>query len=218
MSEFQPTDRTQVKRLPKRGHYDRETVYRILDAGFVCHIGFGVEGQPYVIPTNYGRSGDTLYVHGSAASRMLKTLSAGIPVCVTVTHVDGLVLARAAFHHSVNYRSVVILGTARLVEDPAEKMEALRIFTDHVLKGRWDDVRPPNEQEMKATTVLALPLEEVSAKVRTGGPIDDAEDYSLPVWAGVLPLTTVAKALEPDAQRKNDPPVPEYLKNYSPKK
>jgi uncharacterized protein len=215
MSEFQRTERTQVKRLPKRGHYDEATVFDILDKGFVCHVGFSVEGQPYVIPTNYGRSGHTLYLHGSAASRMLRTLSEGIPVCVTVTHVDGLVLARSAFHHSVNYRSVVILGTAKLVEDPAEKNEALRIFTDHVMKGRWDDVRQPTEQELKATTVLSLPLEEVSAKVRTGGPNDDAEDYDLTVWAGVLPLQTVVKAPEPDEKRKNDPPVPEYLKNYS---
>lgn len=214
MSQFTPTDRTQVKRLPKRGNYDRETVYNILDTAFVCHVGFSVDGQPFVIPTNYGRSGDTLYLHGSAASRMLNTLSAGVPVCVTVTHVDGLVLARSAFHHSVNYRSVVILGKAQLVEDPAEKMEALRFFTEHVMKGRWNDVRIPTEQELKATTVLSLPLEEVSAKVRTGGPIDDEPDYALPVWAGVLPLETVAKTPLPDAQRKNDPPIPEYLKNY----
>ena len=214
MSDFQSTERTQVKRLPKRGRYDEATVFGILDTAFVCHVGFSVEGQPYVIPTNYGRSGKTLYLHGSAASRMLKTLSGGIPVCVTVTHVDGLVLARSAFHHSVNYRSVVILGTARLVDDPPEKMEALRIFTEHVMRGRWDDVRQPTEQELKATTVLALPLEEVSAKVRTGGPIDDEEDYTLPVWAGVLPLELVPKAPEPDAQRKKDEPVPGYLRNY----
>lgn len=215
MSEFTPTDRTQVKRLPKRGKYDHETVYSILDSGFVCHVGFIADGQPYVIPTNYGRAGDTLYLHGSAASRMLRTLSEGVPVCVTVTHVDGIVLARSAFHHSVNYRSVVILGTARLVEDPAEKMEALRIFTEHVMKGRWDDVRQPTEQELKGTTVLALPLEEVSAKVRTGGPIDDEADYALPVWAGVLPLETVAKPPQPDARLKADTPIPAYLKNYS---
>jgi uncharacterized protein len=214
MSQFTPTDRTQVKRLPKRGHYERETVYSILDTAFVCHVGFSVDGQPFVIPTNFGRSGDTLYLHGSAASRMLKTLSGGVPVCVTVTHVDGLVLARSAFHHSVNYRSVMILGKAQLVEDPAEKMAALRIFTEHVMKGRWNDVRIPTEQELKATTVLSLPLEEVSAKVRTGGPIDDEADYALPVWAGVLPLETVPKAPVPDTQRKNDPPIPEYLKNY----
>jgi nitroimidazol reductase NimA-like FMN-containing flavoprotein (pyridoxamine 5'-phosphate oxidase superfamily) len=215
MSEFTPTERTQVKRLPKRGKYDHETVHQILDEGFVCHVGFSVDGQPYVIPTNYGRTGDILYLHGSAASRMLRTLSGGVLVCVTVTHVDGLVLARSAFHHSVNYRSVVILGTARLVEDPAEKMEALRIFTDHVMKGRWDDVRQPTEQELKATTVLALPLEEVSAKVRTGGPIDDEEDYALPVWAGVLPLQVNVKLPIPDEKRQRDQPIPEYLKNYS---
>jgi uncharacterized protein len=215
MSEFKRTERTQVKRLPKRGHYDEQTVFPILDQAFVCHVGFSVDGQPYVIPTNYGRRGHTLYLHGSAASRMLKTLGGGVPLCVTVTLVDGLVLARSAFHHSVNYRSVVILGTAKLVDDPAEKMDALRLFTEHVMKGRWDDVRQPTEQELKATTVLALPLEEVSAKVRTGGPIDDEPDYALPVWAGVLPLETVAKTPQPDAARKNDPPVPEYLKNYT---
>lgn len=215
MSDFKPTGRTQVKRLPKRGKYDRETVEAILDAGFVCHVGFSVDGQPYVIPTNYGRSGDIVYLHGSAASRMLRTLSEGVPVSVTVTHVDGLVLARSAFHHSVNYRSVVILGTARLVEDPAEKMEALRVFTEHVMKGRWDDVRQPTEQELKATTVLALPLAEVSAKVRAGGPVDDEADYTLPVWAGVLPLVTEAKEPVADPQRKADRPLPAYIKNYS---
>ena len=215
MSQFQPTERTQVKRLPKRGRYDEETVFQILDRGFVCHVGFCVDGQPFVIPTNYGRKGETLYLHGSAASRMLKTLSDGVPVCATVTHVDGLVLARSAFHHSVNYRSVVILGTARLVDDRAEKIEALRIFTEHVMKGRWDDVRQPTEQELKATTVLALPLAEVSAKVRTGGPLDDEADYTLPVWAGVLPLEIIARSPEPDPLRKNDPPLPGYLKNYS---
>lgn len=215
MSDFSPTDRTQVRRLPKRGRYDRETVHQILDTGIVCHVGFNVDGQPYVIPTNYGRKDDTLYIHGSAASRMLRTLGGGIPVCVTVTHLDGLVLARSAFHHSVNYRSVVILGTAKLVEDPAQKKEALRIFTEQVMQGRWNDIRQPTEQELKATTVLAIELEEVSAKVRTGGPVDDEEDYTLPVWAGVVPLQTVAQAPIPDASRKADYPIPNYLKNYS---
>jgi uncharacterized protein len=218
MSEFTPTERTQVKRLPKRGNYDRDVVYKILDSGIVCHIGFSVGGQPYVIPTNYGRSGDTLYIHGSAASRMLRTLAGGIPMCVTVTHLDGLVLARSAFHHSVNYRSVVILGTAKLVEEQAEKMEALHIFTEQVMKGRWDDIRQPNEQELKGTTVLSVSLEEVSAKIRTGGPVDDEEDYARPTWAGVLPLETIAKPPIPDEKRKSDPPVPEYLKSYSAKK
>src|SRR6267142_5995082 len=166
MSSFTPTERTQVKRLPKRGMYDHETVFKILDEAFVCHVGFVVDGQPYVIPTNFGRVGETLYLHGSAASRMLRTLSEGIPVCVTVTLVDGLVLARSAFHHSVNYRSVVILGTARLVSDEREKMAALHAFTEHIIPGRWAEVREPDEQELKKTTVLSLPLTEVSAKVR----------------------------------------------------
>ena len=214
MSEFSPTERTQVKRLPKRGKYDAETVYKILDEGFVCHVGFVADGQPYVIPTNYGRVGDKLYLHGSAASRMLRTLSAGIPVCVTVTLVDGLVLARSAFHHSVNYRSVVILGTATLVDEPTEKMEALRLFTEHVMKGRWDEIRWPNEQELKGTTVLSLPLEEVSAKVRVGGPVDDEEDYALPVWAGVLPLALTKGEAIPDEKLKAGTAVPEYIRKY----
>ena len=214
MSTFTPTERTQVVRLPKRGAYDRETVYKILDEAFVCHVGFVVDGQPYVIPTNFGRSGDQLYLHGSAASRMLRTLSQGIPVCVTVTLVDGLVLARSAFHHSVNYRSVVVLGTARLVDQPEEKMQALRLFTEHIMEGRWDDIRWPTGQEMKGTTVLALQLEEVSAKVRTGGPVDDEEDYALPTWAGVLPLAVTPGAPIPDARLGPEPEVPAYVKGY----
>jgi nitroimidazol reductase NimA-like FMN-containing flavoprotein (pyridoxamine 5'-phosphate oxidase superfamily) len=215
MSAFTPTERTQLKRLPKRGVYDRETVFKILDEAFVCHVGFVVDGQPYVIPTNFGRVGETLYLHGSAASRMLRTLSEGIPVCVTVSIIDGLVLARSAFHHSVNYRSVVVLGTARLVEDPTEKMEALRLFTEHIMKGRWDQIRWPSEQEMKGTTVLALAMEEVSAKVRTGGPVDDEEDYELPVWAGVLPLPMTAAAPIADARLKAGIAVPENVAKYS---
>jgi nitroimidazol reductase NimA-like FMN-containing flavoprotein (pyridoxamine 5'-phosphate oxidase superfamily) len=214
MSTFTPTERTQVKRLPKRGAYDCETVFKILDEAFVCHVGFVVDGQPYVIPTNYGRAGETIYLHGSAASRMLRSLSGGIPVCVTVTLVDGLVLARSAFHHSANYRSVVMLGTARLVDDPAEKMEALRVFTEHIMKGRWDDIRQPNEQELKGTTVLALPMEEVSAKLRTGGPIDDEEDYALPVWAGVLPLPVTPAEPIPDTRLNAETPVPNYMCGY----
>ena len=214
MSAFTPTARTQVKRLPKRGAYDRETVFKILDEAFVCHVGFVMDGQPYVIPTNFGRNGETLYLHGSAASRMLRTLTEGVPVCVTVTLTDGLVLARSAFHHSVNYRSVVVLGAARLVEDPTEKMEALRRFTEHIMKGRWDEIRWPTEQELKATTVLALPLEEVSAKARTGGPVDDEEDYALPVWAGELPLAVVPAEPVADPRLKPGTEVPRYIKSY----
>jgi nitroimidazol reductase NimA-like FMN-containing flavoprotein (pyridoxamine 5'-phosphate oxidase superfamily) len=191
MDSYLPTQRTQVRRLPKRGVYDRAQVHAILDEGFVCHVGFVADGQPYVIPTNYVRCGELIYIHGSAASRMLRTLGQGIEVCLTVTLLDGLVLARSAFHHSVNYRSVVVLGPARLVTEGAEKMEALRALTNHIVPGRWEEVRPPNEQEMKATSVLALPLEEVSAKMRTGNPVDDEEDYALPVWAGVVPVRQV---------------------------
>jgi hypothetical protein len=188
MDAFTPTERTQVRRLPKRAVYDKAQVHAILDEGRICHVGFVMDGQPFVIPTGYARSADQIYIHGSAASRMIRTGTEGLDVCVTVTLIDGFVLARSAFHHSMNYRSVVVLGKARLVTDPDEKMEALRCFTNHIVAGRWEEVRQPVPQEMKATSVLALALDEVSAKVRTGGPIDDEEDYALPVWAGVVPV------------------------------
>jgi nitroimidazol reductase NimA-like FMN-containing flavoprotein (pyridoxamine 5'-phosphate oxidase superfamily) len=200
METFTPTERTQVRRLPKRAVYDKAQVHAILDEGFICHVGFVADGQPYVIPTGFGRAGDRLYIHGSAASRMLRTLGQGVEVCVTVTLVDGFVLARSAFHHSMNYRSVVVLGQARVVSDADEKMEALRCVTDHIVRGRWDEVRHPTEPELKATTVLALDLDEVSAKVRTGPPIDDEEDYALPVWAGVVPVKPQAGEPIPDAR------------------
>ncbi len=190
MDAYTPTDRTQVRRLAKRGVYDKAQIHSILDEGCICHVGFVIDGQPYVIPTGYARSGDRIYIHGSAANRMLRTLDQGVDVCLTVTLVDGFVLARSAFHHSMNYRSVVVLGKAILVTDPQEKIEAMHSFTNHIVPGRWEEVRQPTEQEMKATAVLALPLDEVSAKVRTGPPIDDEQDYALPVWAGVLPLRT----------------------------
>lgn len=214
MDSFPVTERTQVKRLPKRGVYDREQVYSILDEAFLCHVGFVVEGQPYVIPTGFGREGDTLYLHGSAASRMLKSAATGIPVCVTVTLVDALVLARSAFHHSMNYRSVVILGEAALVTDPGEKAKALRVFSEHVVRGRWDLVRPPTEKELKATMALSLPLTEVSAKVRTGPPIDDEEDYAMDVWAGLLPLKLIPGTPTPDDRLKPGTPVPDHIRNY----
>lgn len=182
------TKRIQVMRLPDRAVYDVERIHAILDEAFVCHVGFVLDGQPYVIPTAYARAGNQIYFHGSAASRMQRSLARGLPVCVTVTLVDGLVLARSAFHHSINYRSLVILGTARLVDDPAEKLEALRCFTNHVIAGRWEQVRPPNEKELRATNVLALSLDEASAKVRAAPPKDDEEDLAIPAWAGVVPL------------------------------
>lgn len=204
-----------MKRLADRGKYDHETVFAILDEGLVCHVGFAVDGQPYVIPTLFARVGDQLYIHGSAASRMLRTLSGGVQLCVTVTLLDGLVLARAAFHHSMNYRSVVVLGRATLIESREEKLAALEAFTEKVVRGRWADVRQPNESEIKQTTVLSLPLEEVSAKVRTGGPKDDKEDYNLPIWAGVLPLPVVPGAPISDPQLRVNLDPPAYVVNYS---
>lgn len=203
--DFPQTERTTLKRLPKRGVYDRELVYRILDEGFICHVSFVVDSQPFVIPTGYARIDDQLLIHGSQASRMLRTLSSGIDVCVAVTLVDGLVLARSAFHHSVNYRSVVIFGRAAMVEAREAKLAALFAFSEQVIPGRWNDVREPTEQELKATTVLSLPLVEVSAKVRTGPPLDDEEDYALDIWAGVLPLKIVA------GDPINDPRLPESI-------
>ncbi len=188
MTLIPKTDRTTLKRAPQRGEYDRATIHAILDEGLVCQVAFVVEGKPVVIPTAYGRVGDRLYLHGSPASRMLKSLQKGIDVCVTVTLLDGLVLARSAFHHSMNYRSVVVFGEAELVSDPVEKVAALKAFTEHVVPGRWDDLRPMTDKEIKGTTVLALPLVEASAKIRTGPPVDDPVDYELSIWAGVLPL------------------------------
>jgi len=189
MEAYTPTPRTQVKRRPTRGVYDKTQVHSILDQGFVCHLGFVVDGQPFVIPTGYARSGELLYIHGSPASRMIRTATQ-FDICLTVTLVDGFVLARSVFHHSMNYRSVVVLGKARLVEDPREKLEALRCFTNHISPGRWEEARQPTESELKATSVLSLPLEEVSAKIRTGPPIDDEEDFAVPAWAGVVPIRT----------------------------
>ncbi len=212
--DFSPTARTRLRRLPKRGAFDRDTVYGILDEGFVCHVGFVADGQPFVIPTAYGRKGEVLYLHGARASRMQKALAAGADVCVTVTLVDGLVLARSAFHHSINYRSVVVFGRARVVESEEEKNAALEAFTEHIVPGRWDDVRWPTPEELAATTVLALPLAEASAKVRTGPPIDDDEDYALAVWAGVLPLGVEPGAPEADPRLPAETPVPPYLEEF----
>jgi nitroimidazol reductase NimA-like FMN-containing flavoprotein (pyridoxamine 5'-phosphate oxidase superfamily) len=212
--DFPNTARTTLKRLPKRGSFERETVYGILDEGFVCHVGFVAGGQPFVIPTAYGRAGDVLYIHGARASRMQKALAAGCEVCVTVTLVDGLVLARSAFHHSINYRSVVVFGRARVVESEEEKNAALEAFTEHVMPGRWADVRWPTPQELAATTVLAIQLSEASAKVRTGPPIDDEEDYALDVWAGVLPLGVEPGAPEADPRLPAGTPVPAYVEQF----
>jgi len=208
-----PTPRTRVVREPQRAVYDRDAVNQILDEAFLCHVGFVADGQPYVIPTSYGRDGDVLYIHGSAASRMLRNLDQGVPVCITVTLLDGLVLARSVFNHSMNYRSVVILGRATLVADPAEKLVALRALSEHILPHRWNDSRQPNEKELKATSVLRLPISEFSAKVRVGPPVDDEEDYSFPTWAGVIPLEMKPGA--PIRDERCEKELPAYLKNYS---
>jgi uncharacterized protein len=213
-----PTSRTRLVREPQRAVYDRAAAYKILDEGFICHVGFVVDGQPFVIPTSYGRVGDNLYMHGSAASRMLRNLGQGIPVCVTVTLLDGLVLARSIFNHSMNYRSVVILGTAVAVSNREEKLEALRLLSEHLIAGRWEDSRQPNEKELKATLALRLPITEFSAKVREGGVIDDEEDYEFSTWAGVIPLTTVAGTPVDDSRLLPGQEVPEYARNYRRKK
>ncbi len=212
-----PTARTRLVREADRAVYDRETVYRILDEGFLCHAGFVVDGQPFVIPTSYGRKDASLYIHGSAASRMLRQMQMkdGVPICITVTLLDGLVLARSVFNHSMNYRSVVILGKATLVDDPEQKLAALRVLSEHILPGRWDDARQPNERELKATSVLRVPIEEFSAKVRIGPPIDDEEDYSFPTWAGVVPLETIAGKPVDDSRLDPKREVPDYAKHYT---
>jgi nitroimidazol reductase NimA-like FMN-containing flavoprotein (pyridoxamine 5'-phosphate oxidase superfamily) len=212
---YSPTARTRVTREPERAVYDRAAAYQVLDEGFICHVGFVVDNQPFVIPTGYGRSGDNLYIHGSAASRMLRNLDQGIAVCVTVTLLDGLVLARSIFNHSMNYRSVVVLGTAVAVEDSAEKLQALRALSEHILPGRWEESRQPNERELKATLVMRLPITEYSAKMRTGPPIDNEEDYSFLTWAGVVPLQMVAGAPINDPKLDPKTPVPSYVPSYS---
>ena len=208
------TERARVRRIPKRGAYDSETIYAILDAGFLAHVGFCLDGQPFVIPTLYGRSEEKLYLHGSAASRMLRQLETGVPACVSVTLVDGLVLARSAFHHSMNYRSVVAFGTARKIAEPEMKKEALRVISEHVIAGRWSDVRGPYEKELKATSVLEFAIEEASAKIRTGPPVDEEEDYALGVWAGVLPVELEAKSPVPDSRIVDGLEVPQYVLRF----
>lgn len=215
MAELFPvTERTRVVREANRAVYDRDVIYKILDEGFVCHAGFAAEGQPFVIPTLYARVGDSLYFHGSAASRMLRGASAGIPVCITVTLLDGLVLARSVFNHSMNYRSVVVLGTAVLIDETGEKLAALEAFTQKLIPGRWNDARQPNPKELKATSILKLPLTEVSAKVRSGAVEDDAEDYALPIWAGVIPLRLIAEPPIRDARCDETILTPAYAANY----
>ena len=212
--EITQTEKTKIRRLPKRGAYDRKTIYKILDEAFICHVGFTVDNQPFVIPTGYARVGDNLLIHGSAASRMLRVLAREVDICVTVTLIDGLVLARSAFHHSMNYRSVVIFGKAKLISDETEKSNALKAFTEHIIPNRWSEIRLPTAKELKATTVLSLPLTEASAKIRTGDPKDDDEDYAIDVWAGVIPLKTAAGKPIADAKLKEGIALPTYVSDY----
>ena len=213
-SAIAPTTRTRVKRLPKRASYDRDAIYSILDSALVCHVGFAIDGQPYVIPTLHVRIADRLYIHGSAASRMLGAAATGTPIAVTVTHIDGLVLARSAFHHSVNYRSVVVLGAATLVTDPVEKFAVMKGLIDHVAPGRWDHIRHPNDKELAATSVLSIPIVEASAKIRSGDPIDDETDYALPIWSGQVPFATSTLTPVADARLDASTPMPAHVSEY----
>lgn len=212
---FTPTSQTQVKRAPKRGVYDRQTVYDILDEALYCHVGFVADQHPFVMPTIHVRIKDQLYIHGSTASRMIRTLQSGAPVCITVTLLDGLVLARSAYHHSMNYRSVVVLGTMSTVTDPNEKLTVFNALVENIVPNRSTQVRPPSEQENKATALMAITLNEASAKIRTGPPIDDEPDYDLPVWAGVVPLTLQANTPIPDNRLMPNVTCPENIQYYN---
>jgi nitroimidazol reductase NimA-like FMN-containing flavoprotein (pyridoxamine 5'-phosphate oxidase superfamily) len=214
MSNFSPTERTKVRRKPDRGSYDRELIYRILDEAFVCHVGFIVDGQPFVVPTNYVRVGDKLFLHGSVASRLMKTLASGAPFCLSVTLLDGIVCAPTATGHSVNYRSVVVMGKAEPVEGEAAKLAAMRDFVEYVIRGRWATVHPPTEQELKGTMVLEVPLVEASAKVRTGFAVDDEKEYSASGWTGVIPMKWMAQTPVPDPRGNSKNPIPPNILNY----
>jgi uncharacterized protein len=208
------TARTRINRYPTRGNYERATIEAILDEAMVCHVGFAVDGQPYVIPTIHARDGQRVFIHGSPLSRMLRTAATGVPLCLTVTLHDGIVLARSAFHHSMNYRSVVVLGTAREVTETAAKLAAMRALVDHLMPGRWEDARQPTAGEIAATIILELPLTEASAKVRIGGPLDAEADYALPVWAGVVPLTPTPGAPIRDDRLPAGIELPDYVRRW----
>ena len=215
MTTFVKTEKNKIKRLPKRGYYDRETIYRILDEALICHVGIVERGQPYVIPINFARVGDSIVLHGAKASRLLKHVEEGHPICVEATIVDGLVLARSIFHHSVNYRSVVVFGTGRLVVEEQEKLAALEAVSEHLIPGRWKEARLPNQKELNATSVVSIRIDEASAKVRLGPPVDEEEDYALPVWAGILPLQEVPLSPIQDELQSGDMSLPDYVTNYS---
>ncbi|MFN8496723.1 MAG: pyridoxamine 5'-phosphate oxidase family protein [Anaerolineae bacterium] len=214
MTEFAKTSRNRVRRLPERADYDRDTIYSIIDEALICHVGFAVDGQPFVIPTIHARMDDTLILHGAKASRLLKHVQSGAAMCVAVTLLDGLVVARSAFHNSMNFRSVVLFGTGYVIEGEEERLAALAAITDHVVPGRWRDSRPPNRKELNATTVVALPIESATAKLRAGPPGDDDEDYALPIWAGVIPIQQTFGAPEDDPRLTDGVPAPDYITGY----
>lgn len=218
MTQYNKTEKNRIRRLPQRGHYDRETIYQILDEALICHVGFVQDNQPYVIPINFARVEDTIVLHGAKASRLLKHIEAGHPVCVEATIVDGLVLARSVFHHSVNYRSVVLFGRGRLIADEQEKLAALEAVTEHLIPGRWKEARLPSQKELNATSVVSIQIDEASAKVRVGLPVDEEEDYTLPVWAGILPLQELPLAPVRDALQPETVPMPVYVEHYSRKR
>jgi nitroimidazol reductase NimA-like FMN-containing flavoprotein (pyridoxamine 5'-phosphate oxidase superfamily) len=215
MTDFTKTDKTRIRRLPKRGHYDRETIYPILDEALICHVGFTDGDQPHVIPINFARIGDSIVLHGAKSSRLLRHIAAGHPICIEVTVVDGLVLARSVFHHSVNYRSVVLFGTGHLLPKDEDKLAALQAITEHLIPGRWQEARLPNRKELNATSVVSIAIEAASAKVRTGPPVDDQADYSLPVWAGLLPVEERVLVPIRDEQQADEVPLPSYIAQYS---
>ena len=214
MEKFSPTDRTKVKRIPKRGFYDKGTIYSILDEAIICHVGFTINDRPFIIPTSYVRSGDCLYIHGAKSNQMMDAINNGSEACITVTLLDGYVMARSVFHHSMNYRSVVMFGKGKIVEDEEEKINALKAFTERVMPGRWNDVRQPSEKELDSTIVLKFSIEEASAKIRTGQAVDDEDDYKLNVWAGVLPVKTTFGRAQNDEQLEKNIPVPGYILNF----
>ncbi len=214
MKEFSLTKKNTVKRLSKRGFYDEETIYKILDEGIICHVSFVLSNQPYIIPTAYVRVGDNIYIHGAKANQMMNALNEGTDACIAVTLLDGYVLARSAFHHSMNYRSVVLFGKGKIVEDKSEKLMALKAFSEHLIPGRWDDVRSPDDKELSATIVLKFSIDEASAKVRTGPPVDDKEDYELNIWAGVVPFKFKTGEPVRDKQLKESISLPDYLLDF----
>ena len=214
MSEYPISSKNKVKRVPKRGHYDRKTIYSILDASFLCHLGFVVNGQPFVIPTSYGRDGNKIYLHGATTSRMMVNMEKGLPICLTVTHLDGLVLARSAFHHSMNYRSAVCFGTAKKIESKKEKDAALFCFMEHMMKGRWDGIREMTEEEYNRTLTIEMTIETASAKVRDVGVADEPEDYDLDVWAGLMPIKQIAEYPIADEGKPEKMEIPKHILDY----